>query len=175
MNNKGLVVSLSLSIGVLALAVALPRPALGDHSQSSQPAKATCGRPGPGGSRCHAALSRRQPGGGRGIPPALRLRQRARRRRHGPALRQHGAGRRRCTRPEPPRDRHLRAAAEWRPPPDRRGLSRLLRRLACQQHWHAGAWRAAHAPDRGSESLSACRPSTRCTSGRGSRIRPVRS
>jgi hypothetical protein len=43
MNNKGLVVSLSLSIGVLALAVALPRTAHGDHGQSTSQQKQHAG------------------------------------------------------------------------------------------------------------------------------------
>ena len=49
----------------------------------------------------------------------------------GLALREPGAGRRRHTRPEPSRDCHLRAAAERRAPPHRRGLSRVRR------DWHA--------------------------------------
>ena len=153
MNNKGLVVS-SLLSGALVVMAAFSGPAIGDHGQGAeQTHEATCGRAGPGGSRSHATLSRREPGGGRGISPAVRLRERAGRRRDGTALRQHGAGDRPRAGSAPARNRHLRAAAERRPPPDRRGLSGVRRGLACQQHRHAGARRAAHAPDREPESL----------------------
>ncbi len=175
MNNKGLVVSLSLSIGVLALAVALPRPALGDHGQSASQQKQHAGElvrvvrdatrrfrdvnqaeaegyhlmfgcvSGPDDGAMGLHYVNMEPGARDGVLDPRR--------------------------PE---------IVIYEPLPN--GGRRLIGAdfLVFAEAWHANN---TGTPELGGQLMhlieariaTACRPSTRCTSGRGSRIRPVRS